>query len=96
MTPEGYKKVHQALVDHGIEAEVSPVPKEGEDIRYVTIRGPEGQRLIGEKVLNALDAADVGENHGFSDNHRYENPELILKAQTESTITFHDTRANPN
>lgn len=37
MDANGYEKVKQALAESNVLAEVSPVPEEGQDFRFVTI-----------------------------------------------------------
>lgn len=52
MGPQGYEKICKELERSGISAEVSPVPKEGEPVEYLTVTTPKS--LPPERVLNAL------------------------------------------
>jgi hypothetical protein len=89
MDKNGFERVGRALNDHNVEARIEPVPTEGKDVPYVTIYSD--GRIIAATVLNALDAAGVGENRGLT--NRRNGPELVLKSQTETSIRFVDKLA---
>jgi hypothetical protein len=88
MNGDGFNMLKEAL--GGFNVEIVPEPSPEEDVPYVTIVGSE--RLVGSKVLNALDVAGLGENRELTDRYT-DDPELKFVSQTETTMTFLDTKA---
>lgn len=55
MTPEGHTEIQQAFDKAEIPVDITPVPAEGQDLRFVTIRTSEGL----DAVLNTLGGAGL-------------------------------------
>ena len=100
MTPKGFEAVVLAIGD-ATHYWVSPSPKEGQDLPFVTVGTHEighhhGSVLSPAKVLNALAEAHMLQSTGNLAQRKH-IPHLTVEPGmvTPHSITFRDQRATP-
>jgi len=90
MKPQGYEQIRGALNEAGIQAEVLPVPEEGQDVPYLTVIYEGEPPFVLSSVLNALGAKSLMHD---SVGRSFRDPSLKFLAQDHVFVTFQDYAA---
>ena len=89
MDKKGYEQLVAALAaDPNIDAEVHPQPKDGENLKYLTI--VLGGFTYHASILNAIERAGLGKQVGFKTYGAIQPPELEIAAASDTQLTFVD------
>lgn len=90
MKPQGHEQIMGALREAGIMAEVLPVPKEGQDVPYLTVIYEGAPPFVLSSMINALGAKSLMHD---SVGRNFRDPSLEFLAQDHVFVTFQDRTA---
>ena len=88
MDLKGFESINRAFAAADVEATVTPMPAEGEDVRFVTVETDD--TVQPSRVLNALQNANLMYFGGTSDLAMNYSPELIPLGVQPGSVTLED------